>query len=178
VVSSVDRQIDGESTVRRAERRGEPRHTRRDLSDRVGMAPHTADHLPPATVEAVVARFLDGTLAPEQWTHPAHLFVCRHVLATSETTEVAVTRLRALICAHNDRVGLRPGQGGYHETITRYFAGAMAHANPPTIASLLTEPTLRREAPLDHWSADLLATDDARTAWVDPDLAPLPWAPR
>ena len=135
----------------------------------------SAPALPPATVAEVVARFLDGTLAAEHWTHPAHLFVCRHVLATSETPEVAVERMRALISAHNERVGVRPGHGGYHETITRYFVGAMAHTNPPTIAALLTEPSLRREAPLDHWSAALLADESARTGWVLPDLHPLAW---
>jgi hypothetical protein len=167
-----------ESTVERTERRRRPRHTRRDLSDRVGMAPHTADHRSTASVEDVVARFLDGRLAADEWTHAAHLLVCRHVLDASETTDVAIARLRHLIRAHNDRVGLRPGQGGYHETITRYFVGAMADADPPTIASLLTEPTLRRDAPLDHWSPELLATHEARTAWVDPDLAPVPWPTR
>lgn len=139
------------------------------------MPPHAAPSPPPASIDEVVARFLDGTLRAEQWTHPAHLFVCRHVLATAETTEVAVARLRTLIGEHNERVGIRPGHGGYHETITRYFVGAMAHANPPTIAALLTEPSLRREAPLEHWTRDLLQTDDARTGWVDPDLHPLPW---
>lgn len=142
------------------------------------MHPHAAAQPPPASVEEVVARFLDGSLAAEQWTHPAHLFVCRHVLATSETTEVAVGRLRALINDHNERVGIRPGHGGYHETVTRYFVEAMADANPPTIAALLTEPTLRREAPLDHWSRERLATDEARSGWIDPDLAPLPWPTR
>jgi hypothetical protein len=130
----------------------------------------------PQSVEDVVDRFLHGTIDPDSWTHPAHLFVCRHVLATSETTERATARLRTLIEAHNARVGLRPGHGGYHETITRYFVEAMAHANPPTIAALLTEPRLRREAPRRHWSSALLGSDAARTAWVDPDLAPLPWA--
>jgi hypothetical protein len=131
----------------------------------------------PRSVEEVVDRFLTGRIDPESWTHPAHLFVCRHVLATSETTERATERLRGLIGAHNARVGLQPGHGGYHETLTRYFVEAMAWTNPPTIAALLTEPRLRREAPRRHWSSPLLATEAARSGWVPPDLAPLPWAP-
>jgi hypothetical protein len=140
------------------------------------MAPHAAAHPPPASVEELVARFLDGTLDAEQWTHPAHLFVCRHVLATSETSEAAVERLRSLIQRHNARVGIRPDHGGYHETITRYFVGAMACADPPTITAVLTEASLRREAPLDHWSRSALATDEARAGWLEPDLTPLAWA--
>ena len=140
------------------------------------MAPLAAFDLPPTSAAEVVQRFLDGTLASEHWTHLAHLLVCRHVLETSETAEVAVDRLRPLIEAHNARVGLRRGHGGYHETVTRYFVGAMAHANPPTIAALLTDPSLRCEAPLDHWSREALATDAARERWLDPDLAPVPWA--
>jgi hypothetical protein len=131
---------------------------------------------PPLTIEELVHRFVTGTLDAEQWSHPAHLFACRHILATSETTAVAVDRLRTLIEAHNARVGVRPGHRGYHETITRYFVEAMAHTNPPTIAALLSEPALRREAPERHWSPEVLASAEAAHAWVPPDREPLPWA--
>ena len=106
-----------------------------------------------------------------------NLFVCRHLLATTDTPDIALDRLRPLIHRHNERVGIRPGFGGYHETISRYFVWAMAHANPPTIAALLMERSLRRDAPRRHWTTESLHTEAARTTWVDPDLAPLPWVP-
>ncbi len=149
-----------------------PRHLRRDRCDRAPMTPTLP---PPDTVDDIVHRFLDGTIAADAWTHPAHLFVCRHVLAASADPDEALATMRPLIQCHNERVGLRPGHGAYHETVTRYFVEAMAHTDPPSIAALLVEPALTRDAPLRHWTRDLLATDAARTGWVEPDLAPLPW---
>ena len=135
----------------------------------------TAPDARPTTVDQIVEQFLDGALDPDSWTHPAHLFVCRHVLATSMGPAEALDRLRPLIQAHNRRVGLRPGHGAYHETVTRYFVEAMAHANPPSIAAVLVEPSLRRDAPSAHWSAAVLASPAAQERWVAPDLRPLPW---
>lgn len=141
------------------------------------MAPHAAVHLPPAPSSDVVHRFLAGTLDSTAWTHGAHLLVCHHVLATSEAPAVALGRLRTLIQEHNARVGLRPGHGGYHETITQYYVGAMAHLGPATGAEVLAAPALQREAPLERWTTEALRSDAARTGWIDPDLAPLPWTP-
>ena len=139
------------------------------------MPPHAAPSAPPTSPDEVVARFLAGTLDPAHWTHASHLIVCRHVLAASDDLEEAIAHLRTLIERHNARVGIRPGHGGYHETITRYFVGAVAHADPPTTTAMLTDPALRRDAPLDHWTAALLASDAARTGWVEPDRAALAW---
>ena len=58
---------------------------------------------------------------------------------------------------------------------TRYFVEAVANATAQTDAALLTDPTCHRDAPRRHWSSELLASIDARTGWVEPDLEPLPW---
>lgn len=132
---------------------------------------------PPAeTIDEVVERFLDGTIDEAAWTHPAHLFVCRHLLATEVDPDAAFVRMRALIKVHNARVQPDGAHGAYHETVTRYFIDAMAHAQPATDAALLTEPTLRRDAPRRHWSPEALTSTAARSGWIEPDLAPLPWA--
>jgi hypothetical protein len=134
--------------------------------------------LPPVQSAAeVVERFLDGSLDRDSWTHAAHLFVCHHLLQTSSGPGETLARLRYLIQAHNERVGLPPGRGGYHETVTRYFVEAVDHAGPASLAALLTEPTCRREAPRTYWSASLLGSDRARQTWAPPDLRPLPWEP-
>ena len=44
-------------------------------------------------------------------------------------------------------------------------------------AELLAASACRRDAPLRHWSPERLDSDEARRAWVEPDLAPLPWVP-
>ncbi|WP_421120508.1 hypothetical protein ACE2AJ_04110 [Aquihabitans daechungensis] len=129
----------------------------------------------PVSVDQLVAAFLAGTLPREAWTHPAHLFVCHHLLLTA-TPDEALDRLRVLIPAHNERVGLLPGHGGYHETVTRYFVEAVAAVRPQAIAELLAAPATQRGAPLRHWSSAVLGAPEARRAWVEPDRAPLPWA--
>lgn len=133
----------------------------------------------PESADDLVDRFLTGTLEATAWTHAAHLFVCRHVVATSETTEVALDRLRILIQAHNERAGLLPYHGGYHETVTRYFVEAVAGLGPgATDAELLADPACGRDAPGRHWTRAVLGSDEARRTWVAPDLLPLPWASR
>jgi hypothetical protein len=130
----------------------------------------------PITVDEVVARFLDGTLPREAWTHPAHLFVCQHLLREAGPSDV-LADLRARIPAHNARVGVLPYHGGYHETVTRYYVEAVAATGPTAAtATLLADPRCQRDAPLRHWTAPLLGSKAARSTWVEPDLEPLPWA--
>lgn len=122
----------------------------------------------------VVGLFLAGRLDAERWDHHAHLLVCHHLLAVEGGPVGALARMRPLIQAHNARVGLLPGSRGYHETITRYFVGAVHHAAVP-VAGLLAEPTLARTAPGRHWSPTALGSPEAAAGWVRPDRAPLPW---
>jgi hypothetical protein len=128
------------------------------------------------TADDLVVRFLAGTLPRAEWTHAAHLLVCRHLLIGSSPAEV-LAELRVRIPDHNARVGLAPHHGGYHETITQYFVGAVAATAATTEAELLATPACRSDAPHRHWSPERLGSTEARRAWVEPDLAPLPWAP-
>jgi hypothetical protein len=101
--------------------------------------------------------------------------VCHHLLAVEGGPIPALDRMRSLIRAHNDRVGLAPGSRGYHETITRYFVGAVHHAAVPA-DGLLAVPALARTAPGRHWSPTALGSPDAVTGWAPPDREPLPWS--
>jgi hypothetical protein len=139
---------------------------------------------PPLGDEDVVVQFLAGRLDADRWDHHAHLLVCHHLVAVGGGPVGALARIRPLIQAHNARVGLRtarrraegvaPTSKGYHETITRYFIGAVHHAAVP-VAGLLAEPTLTRTAPGLHWSPTALGSPEARAGWVPPDRAALPW---
>ena len=129
----------------------------------------------PITVDELVASFLAGTLPRESWTHPAHLFVCEHLLRTATTTEV-LADLRVRIPVHNERVGVLPYHGGYHETVTRYYVEAVAATAPQSTSDLLAAPLCQRDAPMRHWSRRVLGSPEARRRWVEPDRAPLPWA--
>lgn len=154
----------------------DPRHLRCHLVQAGpvhGPAPtHPAP--PPAAVDDLVARFLAGTLPREAWTHPAHLFVCHHLLQRATAAEV-LDELRDRIQTHNARVGVALRRRGYHETITRYFVGAVDAAAPTTTAALLADPRCQRAAPQRHWSPEVLGSTEARRTWVPPDRAPLPW---
>ena len=79
------------------------------------------------------------------------------------------------IRAYNEATGTpNTDAGGYHETLTAYYVGAV-HAAATTPVALLTHPACRRDAPLRHWSRVRLLSVEARRSWLDPDLAPLPW---
>ncbi len=127
----------------------------------------------PSDVDDVVTLFLAGRLDAARWDHRAHLLVGHHLLATEGDPAAALARMRPLIQAHNARVGSRTGRG-YHETITRYFIGAVHHAAPGA-DDLLAVPALARTAPGRHWSPTALGSPEAAAGWVPPDLAPLSW---
>jgi hypothetical protein len=123
----------------------------------------------------VVAAFLARQLDAARWDHRAHLLDCHHLHADEGGPIGALDRMRPLIRAHNARVGLAPGSRGYHETITRYYVGAVHHAAVP-VDGLLAEPALARTAPARHWSPRALGSPDAVTGWAPPDREPLPWS--
>jgi hypothetical protein len=68
----------------------------------------------------------------------------------------------------------------YNETMTRFWLRAVAIgiARHPTLsfdALLESEPHLMDKVlPFRHWSRERLMGDDAKAAWVEPDLIPLP----
>ncbi|MFN8016847.1 MAG: hypothetical protein U0P45_01855 [Acidimicrobiales bacterium] len=135
--------------------------------------------LPPTpALDPVVARFLAGTASAEEWDHAAHVRAFAHLLRAEPSTDAAYERMRSLILAHNARVSPNGEHGRYHETVTRYYVAAVAaamEAGRTTDAELLEDPALDREAPLRHWSRDLLLSEEVRATWAPPDLAPLPW---
>jgi len=128
----------------------------------------------PLDVEDVVTLFLDGRLDAARWDHHAHLLVCHHLLAVEGGPDGALARMRPLIQAHNARVGTQTGRS-YHETITRYFIGAVHHV-APAVEDLRDAPALARTALGRHWTPTVLGSRAATAGWVPPDRTPLPWA--
>lgn len=120
-------------------------------------------------------RFCDRSLPKSDWTHEAHLRVCWAALAARDHTET-IDFLRDAISSYNEATGVaNTPTGGYHETLTRYFVGAVARLDAEQISTVLDAPRCRTTAPLAHWSSDLLFGHDARARWMPPDLAPLGW---
>jgi hypothetical protein len=123
----------------------------------------------------LVARFDDRTLPKSAWTHDAHLTVCLHAVRRMPV-DAAVDHLRAAIRAFNEATDTpNTTTAGYHETLTRYYVGAVAHLGDVPLDAVLAHPACTRDAPLRHWERPSLFSVDARMAWLEPDLAPLPW---
>ena len=70
----------------------------------------------------------------------------------------------------------------YHDTMTRFWMRLVAHAleTRPEIGDLdgflaAFPMLLDKELFLRHWSREAMFAPEARAAWRDPDLAPLPF---
>ena len=130
---------------------------------------------PQSSSSRLFRQFCDRTLPKVRWTHEAHLTVCWHALA--EHGAGALDWLRVAIPAYNDATQTpNTSASGYHETLTVYYVEAVAHAGATRPEQLWAQPWCSREAPLRHWSRTTLFDPAARAGWVEPDLAPLPWA--
>lgn len=124
---------------------------------------------------------LDGllarTLPKPEWTHEAHVAAC-WAAVRQHGVEKALTLLRAAIKRYNEATGVaNTPTSGYHETITRYYVGAVGRLPGRSFVDVVADPTVAREGPLAYWSADRLFTREARASWVEPDLTPLPVTP-
>jgi hypothetical protein len=134
-------------------------------------------------VVRLVARFEDGTLPKEAWTHQAHLAVAlwyASCLPFEEALVVVREGIRKVNAAHG--VTTTP-TGGYHETITRFYmtvicryvaeeAGETGSDWAARVNRLLARYGAR-DLPLKHYTKDLLMSADARFGWVEPDLRPI-----
>ena len=135
-----------------------------------------------AGIDAFIAAFEDGTLPKSRWTHAAHILT-GSCYVHSFGEHAALDRMRARVSAYNVAVG---GQNtptsGYHETVTvlwiKILAGfrrehpALARARFATLAVehfAGQKDILRR-----YYDFDVVASQEARRAWLPPTLLPLP----
>jgi hypothetical protein len=130
--------------------------------------------------EALWCAFQERTLSHAEWTHVAHLRTAWLHLARWDLDEAHI-KMRVGIIRLNAFHGTEETiKRGYHETITRaWFAivASLRRRDPCTDSlAFVTKhaPLLDREAPLRHYSRDLLFSPQARAIYVPPDLAPLP----
>jgi hypothetical protein len=137
-----------------------------------------------AEVEAIAYGFFDRTLPKTQWTHAAHFAVCVWVLARRPDLDASVV-LPSKVRAYNEATGTPNTEtSGYHETITqasiraarRFIASGEYRSLFVICNALLASRLGRSDWLLAYWSPELLFSTEARAAWVDPDLAPLPFA--
>jgi hypothetical protein len=133
-------------------------------------------------VDGLAAAFLSCTLPREAWTHSAHLIVgLWHI--DRYGTEEALSRLRVAIRRLNESHGTpNSDDDGYHETITRayvqllsqYYASCAAEMSlGERVTRLLRSPLADRDVLYAFYSRETLTSADARSRWVEPDIAPL-----
>jgi hypothetical protein len=136
-----------------------------------------------AGIERAGLGLVGASLPKEEWTHAAHFAAVLWLLRRDGAA--AVSRdMPGLIRAYNERTGgVNSDTEGYHETITQ--ASIMAAANllalnpdaplSEVLAELMATPLGRSDWLLSYWSRPTLFSVEARRAWVEPDVAPLPY---
>jgi hypothetical protein len=129
----------------------------------------------------LVAAFERCELPRAAWTHRAHLVTALWYLVHYGPDEGG-ERVRAGIQRFNAANGVaQTPDGGYHETITRFYLWAVARhlrdaphdASIADLASTLVAAWGDKNRPLEYYSHDRLFSWEARTAWVEPDLRAL-----
>lgn len=128
--------------------------------------------------DALWIAFHERTLAAAAWTHTAHVRVAWMHMARYGLDE-AHLRMRAGIMRLNVVHGLiELPTRGYHETITRAWlavVGAARRANEGRDSlDFVAAHQLDRETLFRYYSRERLLSLAARSAFVEPDLAPLP----
>ncbi|MEM1263527.1 MAG: GNAT family N-acetyltransferase [Pseudomonadota bacterium] len=123
-----------------------------------------------------IAAFLDGAWPAAAWTHAAHVRLAWTLLAAHSFEETLKT-VKAAIARYN-RVVL--ASDAYHETLTQAFVTLVAsefRADEAFTAFCQRASALLSRSPFvveHYYSPELLASDEAKRRFVEPDRATLP----
>ena len=143
------------------------------------FCPFTSDE----EISAIACGLLDRTLPKTAWTHAAHFAATLWLLECR--TEFDISReLPGVIRAYNEATGgANTDTSGYHETITQ----ASIRAARAFLSSAPSEPLFvicnalmhsrlgRSDWLLEYWTRARLFSVEARRAWLEPDIRPLPF---
>jgi hypothetical protein len=135
----------------------------------------------PLTDAELLAQFEGGTLPAERWHHAEHIRIAYLHLRQQDFPE-ALYRMRASLKALNAAQRVPESlDRGYHETLTqawlRLVSVILAEYGPAesSLAFLETHPELSQRKTLRlFYSRDRIMSSQAKTEFVEPDLAPLP----
>ena len=132
-------------------------------------------------VRDVIAAFESHDLPRGEWTHRMHLTVAAwYVLWYGP--EAALDRVRDAIQSYNaTHVIVTTPTSGYHETLTRLYvrlvSRAVCRAGVSEALAVLVNRVVDecedRQLPYAYYSRERLQSFDARSKWVEPDLASL-----
>jgi hypothetical protein len=126
-------------------------------------------------IEAMIRCFEDGSLPKSEWTHARHLVMALWYIRRHDRG-VATRLIRDGIQRYNETHG---NPTGYHETITKAWIavieGFLSRRAPILRDSVLADELLKECGGKDYllrfYTKERLFSDQARSGWVDPDLA-------
>jgi hypothetical protein len=136
-----------------------------------------------AEIIAIGHGLRNRTLPKLQWTHAAHFASALWLLAHHPEID-ACTAMPVLIRTYNETIGVaNTDSSGYHETITQaslraarsFLAERTAQSLYVTCNELMSSPLGNTHWLLGYWSQSVLFSVEARRAWVEPDIQPLPF---
>lgn len=135
-------------------------------------------------VERIGLRLIDRTLPRAEWTHAAHLASAAWMVAARPDLDPS-RDMPDIIRAYNEATGVpNSDTSGYHDTITQaslravrsYLAGLPPGTGLQLACNgLLVSSYSDKRWLLQHWTEAVLFSPAARRAWVEPDIAPLPF---
>lgn len=134
-------------------------------------------------IAAIGRGLLELSLPKPRWTHAAHFAAALWLIACRPDLDAAHA-MPGFIRAYNEATGVaNTDVAGYHETITQASlraARSFLRADPgrslfATCNALMASPLGRSDWLLRHWTRARLFSTEARRAWVEPDLEPLPF---
>lgn len=126
----------------------------------------------------LVRSFENATVSRDDWRHAEHLVVALYYLS-HHNLETAYAKMRAGILnllEHGFKVDLKK-EMPYHETITLFWMRTVseynASKNGASLLAKANEVAYRwdKDYPLKFYSRELLFSDEARAAFVEPDLS-------
>jgi hypothetical protein len=128
-----------------------------------------------AEIESFIRAFEDGSLPKSEWTHARHLIMALWYIKRHHRDE-ATRRIREGIKRYNESKG---NLTGYHETITQAWIAVidwLLIVKDRTLPdSRLAQELLHECGDKDYllrfYTKERLLSDEARSQWVDPDLA-------
>jgi hypothetical protein len=131
-------------------------------------------------IEEVVRGFESCATPPSAFDHRAHLTVAFSYLRLSKLTLAeAAERMRIGLHRYLDHNGV--DRQKYNETITLFWIklvrsfldGVDAERNSAGIANGMLEALGNSQLIFEYYSKERLLSDEARVAWVEPDVVPI-----
>lgn len=129
-------------------------------------------------IRSLVNEFEACSFHPSEFKHQQHLAVALWNVSNLPYDDASERMKRGI-----QRLAASYGKTGYHETITEFWLrmvrGFLSEGERAeqiaVLANQLIEKYPDKNLILDYYSAELLASPEAKGGWVEPDVKPLPF---